>query len=47
MQEMGYDEQPYIVYLHNDIERVHLHVVSVRVNLSGKKWIRDSRRGVR
>ena len=41
MQEMGYDEQPYIVYLHNDIERVHLHVVSVRVNLSGKKM--DSR----
>ena len=37
MQEMGYEEQPYIVYLHNDIERMHLHVVSVRVNLSGKK----------
>lgn len=37
MKALGYGEQPYIIYKHFDIERVHYHVVSCRVNLQGKK----------
>lgn len=36
MQKMGYGEQPFIVYRHEDIERQHIHIVSVRVNEEGK-----------
>ena len=37
MQAMGYGNQPYIVFKHTDIDRQHLHVVSVRVDENGKK----------
>ena len=37
MQKMGYGDQPFIVYLHEDIERRHIHIVSVRVDEEGKK----------
>ncbi|NCE73232.1 conjugal transfer protein MobB [Odoribacter sp. Z80] len=37
MKEMGYGNQPYIAFKHTDIDRQHLHVVSVRVDESGKK----------
>ncbi|GHT03217.1 mobilization protein [Bacteroidia bacterium] len=37
MQKMGYGEQPFIVYLHEDIERRHIHIVSLRVDENGKK----------
>lgn len=37
MQAMGYGSQPYLVYLHKDIERTHIHIVSVRVDATGKK----------
>ncbi len=37
MQAMGYGNQPYIVFKHTDIDRQHLHVVSVRVDGNGKK----------
>ncbi|MEC4095004.1 conjugal transfer protein MobB [Myroides odoratimimus] len=37
MSSMGYGNQPYIVYKHNDIEREHLHIVTVCTNLEGKK----------
>lgn len=36
MAHLGYADQPYIVVEHNDIERRHYHVVSVRVNENGK-----------
>jgi len=36
MKNLGYGDQPYVVYRHNDIEREHYHVVSVRVNEDGK-----------
>lgn len=36
MQRMGFGEQPYIVYRHNDIGREHLHIVSVRVDETGR-----------
>ena len=37
MQKMGYGDQPFIVYLHEDIERRHIHIVSLRVDENGKK----------
>ncbi|MDR2423411.1 MAG: relaxase/mobilization nuclease domain-containing protein [Prevotellaceae bacterium] len=37
MQKMGYGDQPFIVYLHEDIERRHIHIVSLRVDETGKK----------
>lgn len=35
MSFLGYGNQPYAVYVHHDIERVHYHVVSVRVREDG------------
>ena len=37
MQRMGYGEQPYIIVKHEDIERHHLHIISVRVDEQGKR----------
>ena len=37
MQKMGYGDQPFIVYKHEDIERRHIHIVSLRVDEDGKK----------
>ena len=37
MQKMGYGDQPFIVYKHEDIERAHIHIVSLRVDENGKK----------
>ena len=41
MQKMGYGDQPYIVFKHKDIDRQHLHIVSLRVDEQGRK-ISDS-----
>jgi len=41
MQEMGYGQQPYVVFKHTDIDRSHIHIVSVCVDEQGKK-ISDS-----
>ena len=37
MERMGYGEQPYIVFKHTDIERTHIHIVSINVDRQGKK----------
>jgi hypothetical protein len=37
MQEMGYGEQPFVVFKHSDIDRTHIHIVSVCVDEEGKK----------
>lgn len=37
MQEMGYREQPFVVFKHTDIDRTHIHIVSVCVDEEGKK----------
>ncbi len=37
MQKMGYGDQPYIVYVHEDIDRRHIHIVSTCVNEKGKR----------
>ncbi len=41
MQKLGYGNQPFIVYKHEDINRHHLHIVSVKVDETGK-MIRDN-----
>lgn len=37
MNEMGYGDQPFIVFKHTDIDRSHIHIVSVCVDEDGKK----------
>lgn len=46
MDRMGWGEQPYIVFKHSDIEREHIHIVSVQVTPDGKK-INDKLRNER
>ena len=41
MERLGYGNQPYIVFKHSDIEREHIHIVSLRVDSGGSK-INDS-----
>ena len=37
MKGLGYGDQPFIIYRHNDIDREHYHIVSVRVDKDGRK----------
>ena len=37
MQKMGYAEQPFVVFKHTDIDRTHIHIVSVCVDEEGRK----------
>ena len=37
MEALGYGNQPYIVFKHNDIAREHIHIVSLRVDYRGRK----------
>lgn len=37
MEEMGYGNQPFVVFKHTDIERTHIHIVTTCVQLNGKK----------
>lgn len=37
MQKLGYGEQPYIVYKHEDLDRKHIHIVTVNIDENGKK----------
>lgn len=37
MQKMGYAEQPFVVFKHTDIERTHIHILSVCVDENGRK----------
>ena len=46
MEKFGYGNQPYIVWLHEDIDRKHMHIVSVRVDEKGGK-IDHNREGIR
>ncbi len=40
MEGLGYGEQPWVVFRHEDTGRVHYHVVSTRIDSEGRK-IRD------
>lgn len=37
LDKMGYGNQPFVVYKHEDIDRHHIHIVSLRVDENGKK----------
>lgn len=37
MREMGYGEQPYVIYRHNDTGRTHYHLVSTRIAEDGHR----------
>lgn len=37
MKGLGYGDQPFVIYRHNDIDREHFHVVSIRVDSDGRK----------
>ena len=37
MEKMGYGNQPYMVYKHWDIGRLHWHITSVRIDENGRK----------
>ena len=41
MRRMGFGDQPYIVFKHKDIDREHLHIVSLRVDEQGRKLPHD------
>ena len=36
MRKLGYGDQPYLVYKHEDIDRHHIHIVGLRVDENGK-----------
>jgi hypothetical protein len=42
MKHLGYGNQPYLVYKHADLERVHFHIVSTRIDCDTGKKITDS-----
>lgn len=46
MERMGWGGQPYIIFKHTDIDREHIHIVTVQVARDGRK-INDSRRNER
>lgn len=37
MNRLGLGEQPYLVYRHSDTDRIHYHIVSVRIDRNGHK----------
>lgn len=37
MKDMGYNDQPYVVYRHFDKEHPHIHIVSSQIKIDGKK----------
>jgi hypothetical protein len=42
MHHLGYGHQPYFVYKHQDLERVHFHVVSTRIDRVTGRKIKDN-----
>ena len=41
MERLGYGNQPYVIVKHEDIDRHHVHIVSVNVDERGKRIDRD------
>jgi hypothetical protein len=42
MKHLGYGNQPYFVYKHKDLERVHFHIVSTRIDRETGRKIKDN-----
>ena len=42
LDRLGYGNQPYMVYKHEDIDRHHLHIVTINVDESGSGSTRTS-----
>jgi hypothetical protein len=42
MEHLGYGKQPWYVYKHKDIERVHYHIVSTRIDCETGRKIKDN-----
>ncbi|MGV8137299.1 MAG: relaxase/mobilization nuclease domain-containing protein [Mangrovibacterium sp.] len=42
MKHLGYENQPCFVYKHADLERMHFHIVSTRIDCDTGKKIKDS-----
>jgi len=42
MEQLGYGHQPYFVYKHQDLERMHFHVVSSRIDRETGRKIKDN-----
>jgi len=42
MKHLGYGYQPYLIYKHADLERVHFHIVSTRIDCETGKKIKDN-----
>lgn len=41
LEKLGFGEQPFIIYKHMDIDRHHIHIVTVNVNEQGKRLNQD------
>ncbi len=41
LEKLGFGNQPYLVFKHEDIDRHHLHIVTVSVDENGKRINRD------
>ena len=41
LDKLGFSEQPYVIYKHEDIDRHHIHIVTVNVNEEGKRLNQD------
>ena len=41
LERLGYGDQPYMVYKHEDIDRHHLHIVTVNVDETGRRLNQD------
>lgn len=41
LNRLGYGNQPYMVYKHEDIDRHHLHIVTVNVDETGRRLNQD------
>ena len=37
LEKLGYGEQPYMIFKHSDIDREHIHIVSLQVKSDGSK----------
>ena len=46
MRKLGYGDQPYLVYKHEDIDRHHIHIVGLRVDENGRPLINPAKRNV-